>query len=96
MKLRDQSCRHVCGLIAWRWSIGYPGEHLGDLLRRALSGERGEFGCLNPRIDTLSRERRKHGQMHSACIVGNRTEQEVVQIVSEGFCHRMIVSPIRT
>ena len=95
MELRDQSRRHACRLIAWRWPIGHMSQQLDDLLRRALSGERGESGCLIPRIDTRSRKRRKHRQMQSACIVGNRAEQEFVQIGSQELGHRDSVSPMR-
>src|SRR6185436_4380651 len=71
-------------------------EQLDDLLRRVFRGERGEAGRLLPRIDTRSREHRKHGQMHSVCIVGNRAEQEIVQIGAEELCHRTSVSPMRS
>jgi hypothetical protein len=95
MQLRDQPRRHACRLIAWRWSIGHASEHLDDLLRRAFPGERGESGRLIPWIDTRPRERGKHGQMHSICVVGNGREQEIIQIGSQSFCHAASVLPRR-
>jgi hypothetical protein len=93
MQLCDQPRRQACRLIAGRGSVGNPTEHLDDFLRRAFRGQGGEAGCLIPRIDTRSRERRKHGHMHSVFVVGNRAEQEIIQIRSKGLSHRVSVLP---
>ena len=82
-KQRDQARRDGGCVVARRQFVGYRCDQRTQSPDRILARQAGQFSCLPPGIDILSRQHRENAEKHAVAAFANWREEKRVELASE-------------